>query len=124
MSHRRRSTLITLALCLLLSTATVGQNAPPPNQVPDTPVAAADSPVLPVEMTAMLEAVAADARVTIHPDGSGSVPAATVEVIVAKIGPDGKVITACVNDSQAAKRFFAPVPKQRAIAAPAGTEEK
>jgi hypothetical protein len=109
MLHRRRPTVLAFALALLLSTVTVGQNVPPSDEF----AIAAEDRVLQASLVSLFDTVAAEAQVTMHPDGSGSVPAATVEVLVAKIGPDGKVVTACVNDTEGIKRFLAP--KQRMI---------
>ena len=43
---------------------------------------------------------------------STEVPYGTMDVLVARIGPDGKVIIACVDSEAAAKRFLeAPIEK-------------
>jgi hypothetical protein len=123
MPHRR-SVPVVLVLCLFAVPAVLGE-APPP-QVAAAAAVAADNPMIPAPLAALFESVAAEAKVTIHPDGSGSVPAAMVEVVVARIGPDGKLVTACVNDAAQAKRFFAaPVheQKQRIINANEGSEK-
>ena len=50
-------------------------------------------------------AVSAEAK-SIETEDGVSATVGPIEVVVARIGPDGKPVMACVDDLQAARRFF------------------
>lgn len=100
MQHRLRPALV-VVVSLLFAAVAMADEVPADRQTaPDESLAS---------LNALFNALASSARITIAADGTGSMPAATVEVVVARIGPDGKVITGCVNDIRGAERFFGPL---------------
>jgi hypothetical protein len=46
--------------------------------------------------------------------GAAAAPLEGVEVLIARVGPDGKLVLACVDSAEAAKKFLeAPIEKTR-----------
>ncbi len=72
-------------------------------------------PELPLEESAGLRALFALAPGVVADDGNGvTVSALAVEVVVARIGADGKLIRSCVSSEEEARRFLAlPIEKLR-----------
>ena len=77
-------------------------------QAATQPDAAAKAAQSPAPAPATLEetfAVAADAK-SIETEDGVSAAVGPIEVVVARIGPDGKPVMACVDDLAAARRFL------------------
>jgi len=80
------------------------------------PDAAAKAAEAPAPAPATLEAtfaVAADAK-SIETEDGVSAAVGPIEVVVARIGPDGKPVMACVDDLEAARRFLKAPAEQQA----------
>jgi hypothetical protein len=78
----------------------------------ETTAKAAESPAPAPATLEETFAVSADAK-SIETEDGVSAAVGPIEVVVARIGPDGKPVMACVDDLEAAKRFFkAPVEQQ------------
>jgi hypothetical protein len=70
------------------------------------PDAAAKSAEAPATAPATLEATFAVAKAeSIETEDGVSAAVGPIEVVVARIGPDGKPVMACVDDLEAARRF-------------------
>jgi hypothetical protein len=72
------------------------------------PEAAAKAAEVPAPAPATLEetfAVSADTK-SIETEDGVSAAVGPIEVVVARIGPDGKPVMACVDNPEAARRFF------------------
>ncbi len=120
-----RVALVVALVCLMFATVVAAAEERPVARqltVAEAAATAADNPLLPISLATLFEAVASQTKVTIAPDGTGTMTPGTVEVLVAKIGPDGKVVTGCVNSPALAERFFAPRTRQQVLS-PTGPKE-
>jgi hypothetical protein len=80
------------------------------------PEVAAKAAAVPAAAPATLEetfAVAAEAK-SIETEDGVSAAVGPIEVVVARIGPDGKPVMACVDNLEAAKRFLKTPAEQHA----------
>ncbi len=86
-----------------------------PGLASDTPSdAARTATLLRTQRTAYLEALFASTRaaVPIETEDGVAIAMPSLEVVVARVGPDGKVLLGCVDSASAAKRFLeAPMEK-------------
>ena len=88
------------------------ETAAPATAQPDVAAKAAESPA-PAPVT--LEEMFAVANVeSIETEDGVSAAVGPIEVVVARIGPDGKPVMACVDDLEAARRFFKAPSEQQA----------
>jgi hypothetical protein len=70
-----------------------------------TPAAAAQLPAAAPLALEEVFAVSAEAQSMETEDGVGAM-VGPIEVVVSRLGPDGKPVMACVDDIKAARRFF------------------
>ena len=88
---------------------TTAQATPQPDAAAKSAEATATAPVT-LEATF---AVGADAK-SIETEDGVSAAVGPIEVVVARIGPDGKPVMACVDDLEAARRFLKAPSEQQA----------
>jgi len=102
--------LAAAAMALLAPLAHAADNADQQKQQLDTmadaTAAAAKMEVLSPDLSALYAAISSNLRVRSHAHGMKSMPFEGGMILVARIDEEGKVVTACVDNEEAARDFL------------------
>jgi len=102
--------LAAAAMALLAPLAHAADNADQQKQQLDTMAdatpAAAKMEVLSPDLSALYAAISSNLRVRSHTHGMKSMPFEGGMILVARIDEEGKVVTACVDNEEAARDFL------------------